>query len=105
MEIKSQTVEYKGTTKFKYTITSDNEVRIKIPDRFIGTVFEQGWISMCNEMTQVLLTVPRTATLRGRTGQKVSKIAPKVHLRIGQKHVGNYDIFNKTYTEVKKEVE
>ena len=73
------TVQHLGTTKFKYTITADNQVRIKIPDRFIGTVYEQDWIDVCNEMTDALALIPRTATLRGRP--EGSKNLPSVPLR------------------------
>lgn len=73
------TVQHIGTTKFKYTITADNQVRIKIPDRFIGTVYEQDWIDVCNEMTDMLALIPRTATLRGRP--QGSKNFPSVPLR------------------------
>lgn len=73
------TVQHLGTTKFKYTITADNQVRIKIPDRFIGTVYEQDWIEVCNEMTDALALIPRTSTLRGRP--QGSKNNPAVPLR------------------------
>ena len=73
------TVQHLGTTKFKYTITADNQVRIKIPDRFIGTIYEQDWLDVCNEMTDMLSLIPRTATLRGRP--EGSKNFPSVPLR------------------------
>lgn len=82
------TIEHKGTTKFKYTLTTNNEVRIKIPDRFIGTVYEQDWIGTCKEMTAELLKVERSSTLRCRLHHKVGKDNPKLHLRygVGTKH-------------------
>lgn len=73
------TVQHLGTTKFKYTITADNQVRIKIPDRFIGTIYEQDWIDVCNEMTDALCLIPRDITLRGRP--QGSKNVPAVPLR------------------------
>jgi len=104
--VKSQTIEYKGTTKYKYTLTADNDVRIKIPDRFIGTQFEQDWVDTCNEMTEVLLKEPRTITLRTRPQNRISRVQPKLHLYTGGcngQHIGSYDVFNKKY--YKKEVE
>lgn len=79
LQLPVTTVQHIGTTKFKYTITADNQVRIKIPDRFIGTVYEQDWIDVCNEMTDALALIPRTATLRGRP--QGSKNFPSVPLR------------------------
>lgn len=106
--LNSQTIEYKGTTKFKYTLTAENDVRIKIPDRFIGTQFEQDWINTCNEMSEVLLKEPRTATLRTRPHKKMSKVEPKLQLYTGGCNghcIGSYDVFNKKFILKEKEVE
>lgn len=103
-------VQYLGTTKFKYTLTKDNQVRIKIPDRFIGTIFEQDWIEVCNEMTDALCLIPRDNTLRGRP--QGSKNVPAVPLRSkgcsGSKRNPikyKYLVFDKKLIEVKEENE
>lgn len=102
------TIEHKGTTKFKYTITTDNQVRIKIPDRFVGSIFEQDWIEVCNEMTDVLSLIPRKTTLRGRP--QGSKNCPAVPLRgrgtSGGKTnpiVYKYLVFDKKLIKIEKE--
>ena len=104
------TVQHLGTTKFKYTITADNQVRIKIPDRFIGTVYEQDWIDVCNEMTDALALIPRDTTLRGRANDASGgKNNPTIHLRKETKKSTNtivysYEVFNKKLIKVEKEI-
>lgn len=95
-------VQYLGTTKFKYTLTQDNKVRIKIPDRFIGTVFEQDWINVCKEVTDVLSLQERTCTLRAQNS-KGSKSNPKIDLRNSRKRrLFTYEVFNKKLIKIEK---
>ena len=96
-------VQYLGTTKFKYTLTQDNKVRIKIPDRFIGTVFEQDWINVCKEVTDVLSLQERTCTLRATTTEKGSKNNPRLELRNSRKRrLFTYEVFNKKLIKIEK---
>lgn len=94
-------VQYNGTSKFKYTLTQDNKVRIKIPDRFIGTVFEQDWISMCSEVTDVLVLQDRSCTLRAQNS--TGKTNHKLELRNSRKRkIFSYEIFNKVLIKIEK---
>ena len=107
LQVPVTTVQHNGTSKFKYTITTDNQVRIKIPDRFVGTDFEQDWIDVCNEITGTLALIPRETTLRGRTNDASGgKNNPTIHLRKKAKNRNNpivysYEVFNKKL--IKKE--
>lgn len=95
-------VQHLGTTKFKYTITQDNKVRIKIPDRFVGTVFEQDWINICKEVTEVLILQERTCTLRAQN-RNSSKSNPKIELRNSRKiRLFTYEVFNKKLIRIEK---
>lgn len=95
-------LQYLGTTKFKYTLTQDNKVRIKIPDRFIGTVFEQDWIDVCKEVTNTLSLQERTCTLRAKSSTG-SKSNPKIELRNSRKRrLFTYEVFNKKLIKIEK---
>ena len=103
------TVQHIGSSHFKYTLTTDNKVRIKIPDRFIGTVYEQDWINTCKDMTNKLLEVPRECTLRCRPYKNVSKTQPKLPLRKSHKTKGKgymyiYDVFNDKIEKAEDEI-
>lgn len=94
-------VQHLGTSKFKYTLTQDNKVRIKIPDRFIGTVFEQDWIDMCKEITDVLSFQDRSCTLRAQASK--SKNNPNIELRNSRKRrLFTYEVFNQKLIKVEK---
>lgn len=99
-------VEYKGSTKFKYTITADKDIRIKVPDRFICTVFEKDWVNECKVITRKILELHPAGpelTLRARC-YGGSKNNPKLFLRNAGKHVVYiYDMFNETLEKYKKE--
>lgn len=92
------TIEYKGNIHFKFTITQDKKIRLKVPDRFIGTQFEQDWIDTSKEFAEALIghykEIP--ITLRVRSFNIRSPHNPRATFWDARhKPIITYDIFNK----------
>ena len=59
-------IEYKDTNTFKITITSDKQMRIKIPKN-LKNKFEEEWINKCNFIYKQLKEIEIKSTLRFKT--------------------------------------
>ena len=60
-------IEYKDTNTFKITITSDKQMRIKIPTNFKNKFEEEEWINKCNFIFKQLKEIEIKLTLRFKT--------------------------------------
>ena len=60
-------IEYKDSNTFKITITSDKQMRIKIPTNFKNKFEEEEWINKCNFIFKQLKEIEIKLTLRFKT--------------------------------------